>query len=284
MERITWVECPRDAMQGWHRLFSLDEKVHYVQELAHVGFDVLDVGSFVSPRAVPQMADTAELLRRVNWPQNSPERLVIVGNRQGAENAVAHSEVDAIGYPFSLSEGFQQRNTQRTREQALLDASWIVQHAHSQGKKAVIYLSMAFGNPYGEKYTDSDYAWALDQVALLQADAVSISDTIGSGTPESIFSRAVQALERLNGSPVGMHLHVREEQAFAHLEAAWEAGIRRFDTALRGIGGCPFAQDHLVGNMPAEKLLSFANRMGATYGVRPMALESAHNEALRLFK
>lgn len=283
MERITWVECPRDAMQGWHRLFSLDEKVRYVQELAHVGFDILDVGSFVSPRAVPQMADTAELLRQVDWPAEGPERLVIVGNRQGAERAVAHEHVDILGYPFSLSEGFQQRNTQRTREQALVDALWMVQHAHSQGKKAVIYLSMAFGNPYGEKYTDDDYAWALDQVALLHADAVSISDTIGSGTPESIFSRAVQALARLKGTPVGMHLHVREEQAFAHLDAAWEAGIRRFDTALRGIGGCPFAQDHLVGNMPAEKLLSFANRVGARYGVRPMALESAHNEALTLF-
>jgi hydroxymethylglutaryl-CoA lyase len=160
----------------------------------------------------------------------------------------------------------------------------MVASAHDVGKKAVVYFSMAFGNPYGEVLSDGMIHEALDHMVRIQPDAVSISDTIGSGTPESIQRRAEQALEYLPVARLGMHLHVREDQAFAHLEAAWNAGIRRFDTAMRGIGGCPFAQSNLVGNMPAEKLLTFANRVGASYGVRPMALESAHNEALALFK
>ncbi len=284
MERLTWVECPRDAMQGWHRLFSTEEKVAYLQELAQVGFDVLDAGSFVSPRAVPQMADTAAVLDQIDWPGQKPEVLVIVGNPVGWERALQHPAVDTVGYPYSLSEAFQQRNTQRSRQQALVELERMVASAHDAGKKAVVYFSMAFGNPYGEVLSDGMIHEALEHMVRIQPDAVSISDTIGSGTPESIQRRAEQALEYLPVEQLGMHLHVREDQAFAHLEAAWNAGIRRFDTALRGIGGCPFAQSNLVGNMPAEKLLTFANRVGASYGVRPMALESAHNEALALFK
>lgn len=283
MERLTWVECPRDALQGWHRLVSTEDKVRYLNELARVGFDILDAGSFVSPKAVPQMADTADVLSRVDWPSQKPEVLVIVGNEKGWKQALAHGAVDTVGYPYSLSEAFQQRNTQRSRKQALEDLERLVSAAKEVGKKSVVYFSMAFGNPYGEALDDPRVEEALEHMVRIQPDVISISDTIGSGTPELIAHRAAQALKYFTTDRLGMHLHVREDQAFSHLEAAWNAGIRRFDTALRGIGGCPFAQNHLVGNMPSEKLLTFANRVDADYYVSPMRLESVYNESIKVF-
>ena len=282
--KITWVECPRDAMQGWSRLFSFQEKVDYLQALSVVGFDLLDAGSFVSPRAIPQMAETAKVLSAVDWSVGKkPSVLVIVGNQQGAERALSHEAVDVIGYPFSLSETFQQRNTNRSREKALEDIEILADWSGKAKKEMVVYLSMAFGNPYGEVIPSGAYVDSLRALKEAGVSTVRISYTIGTGTPDTIYEKAIEAQTVFPSHQLGMHLHVSPGGAEKALEAAWNSGIRRFDTAIRGIGGCPYAQDRLVGNMPSEALLSFLSEKKAVHGVSSDAFEKAYREALHFF-
>jgi len=286
MERLTWVECPRDAMQGYPTVFRTEDKIAYLQRLLPVGFDYLDVASFVSPKAIPQMADSAAVLDALAPDKGGNKFLVIAANAQGIDRAVAHQAVDVVGVPFSISEQFQRRNTNRSQLQVLDEWTPSIERAHSAGKEVVVYLSMAFGNPYAEPNTlDLVADWTQKAVNRWKPSVLSISDTVGSATPQSI-REVVETVQRAAGAtPLGLHLHMPAAEALTNglLDAAWDAGIRRFDSALLGLGGCPFAQNHLVGNLPSEALLTFATARGASFGVKPLAMESAHNAARAFF-
>ncbi len=286
MERLIWVECPRDAMQGYPTVFATKDKIAYLKRLLPVGFDYLDVASLVSPKAIPQMADSVEVLDALAPVKGANKFLVIAANAQGIDRAVAHSAVDVVGVPFSISEQFQRRNTNRSQLQVLDEWTPSIERAHSAGKEVVVYLSMAFGNPYGEPNTlDLVAEWAHKAANQWQPSVLSISDTVGSATPQSIRDVVATVRTAAGASILGLHLHMPAAEALTNglLEAAWESGIRRFDSALLGLGGCPFAQNHLVGNLPSEALLTFATARGATFGVKPLALESAHNAARAFF-
>jgi len=286
MERLIWVECPRDAMQGYPTVFATQDKITYLKRLLAVGFDYLDVASLVSPKAIPQMADSVEVLDALAPVKGANKLLVIAANAQGIDRAVAHSAVDVVGVPFSISEQFQRRNTNRSQLQVLDEWTPAIERAHAAGKEVVVYLSMAFGNPYGEPNTlDLVAEWAQKAAIRWQPSVLSISDTVGSATPQSIRDVVDTVRTAARASTLGLHLHMPAAEALTNglLEAAWESGIRRFDSALLGLGGCPFAQNHLVGNLPSEALLTFATARGATFGVKPLALESAHNAARAFF-
>ena len=286
MERLIWVECPRDAMQGYPTVFATKDKIAYLKRLLPVGFDYLDVASFVSPKAIPQMADSAEVLDALAPDKGSNKFLVIAANPQGIDRAVEHPAVDVVGVPFSISEQFQLRNTNRSKLQVLDDWTPALQRAHNAGKEVVVYLSMAFGNPYGEPSTlDLVAEWTQKAVSRWQPSVLSISDTVGSATPQSIREVVATVRNASGATPLGLHLHMPAAEALSNglLDAAWDSGIRRFDSALLGLGGCPFAQNHLVGNLPSEALLTFATAQGASFGVKPLALESAHNAARAFF-
>lgn len=286
MERLIWVECPRDAMQGYPTVFATKDKIAYLKRLLPVGFDYLDVASFVSPKAIPQMADSAEVLDALAPDKGSNKFLVIAANPQGIDRAVEHPAVDVVGVPFSISEQFQLRNTNRSKLQVLDDWTPALQRAHDAGKEVVVYLSMAFGNPYGEPSTlDLVAEWTQKAVSRWQPSVLSISDTVGSATPQSIREVVATVRNASGATTLGLHLHMPAAEALSNglLDAAWDSGIRRFDSALLGLGGCPFAQNHLVGNLPSEALLTFATARGASFGVKPLALESAHNAARAFF-
>lgn len=286
MERLIWVECPRDAMQGYPTVFATQDKITYLKRLLPVGFDYLDLASLVSPKAIPQMADSVEVLDALAPVKGANKFLVIAANAQGIDRAVAHSAVDVVGVPFSISEQFQRRNTNRSQLQVLDEWTPAIERAHSAGKEVVVYLSMAFGNPYGEPNTlDLVAEWAQKAANRWQPSVLSIGDTVGSATPQSIRDVVATVRKAAGVSTLGLHLHMPAAEALTNglLEGAWESGIRRFDSALLGLGGCPFAQNHLVGNLPSESLLTFATARGATFGVKPLALESAHNAARAFF-
>jgi len=285
-EQLIWVECPRDAMQGYSTVFSTEDKVDYLKHLLTVGFDTLDIGSFVSPKAIPQMADTSAVLDALHPLKGTNRFLVIAANAKGVALAAQHPAVDVVGFPFSASEEFQQRNTNRTREQALSELQEHAQILRASGKALVVYVSMAFGNPYGETYSEQDVA---DWVARIQdtvaPEAISLSDTVAQARPETIASLVSCARRTAPDACIGLHLHVPTGYSLRSglVQAGWKAGVRRFDSALLGFGGCPMAQDELCGNLPSESLLTYALAERIPMGVSPLALEAAHNAARRLF-
>lgn len=273
-------------MQGYPKVFGTQEKIAYLKRLLPVGFDYLDVASFVSPKAIPQMADSVAVLDALLDEKGSNKFLAIAANPQGIDRAVQHPAVDVVGVPFSVSEQFQRRNTNRSQVQVLEEWTPAIERAHAAGKEVVVYLSMAFGNPYGEPSTLEVVAdWTQKAFQRWQPTVLSVSDTVGSATPQSI-REVIGAVRGASGkTPLGLHLHMPAAEALTNglLDAVWECGIRRFDSALLGLGGCPFAQNHLVGNLPSEALLTFATARGASFGVKPLALESAHNAARTFF-
>jgi len=285
-ERITWVECPRDAMQGVVRFFPTEAKVRYLKQLMHCGFDVIDIGSFVSPKAIPQMADSAEVIRQLSPHKKGNKFLVICANKRGVDEAIDHPGVDIIGFPFSLSETFQQRNTKRSREEAIDELKGHAERIKAAGKSLVVYISMAFGNPYGEVWLADELAeWAKAIQQHCQPEAIALSDTVAKATASRVRA-AVNKVKALAPEAVlGLHMHVsgRDPMGSGVIQAGWESGIRRFDTALLGFGGCPMAQDSLCGNLPTEALLSFAAKMKAKHKLSTTSLESAHNAALAFF-
>ncbi len=255
---LHWVECPRDAMQGMQRMIDTHVKIDYINHLIDVGFETIDIGSFVSPKAIPQMRDTHEVINGVEWKDKKPEFLVIVANERGAEDACKESRVDVIGFPFSISETFQQRNTGSSISESWLRLKNIEEMAVSAGKKMVVYLSMGFGNPYGDPYNeDIVLDWSQKISESLQVQSIALSDTIGAATPEQI-DRIFKSLTRhLPHVQLGAHLHATKLDAHDKLMAAWNAGCRRIDTAMGGWGGCPMAKTELTGNMPSEVLRDF---------------------------
>ena len=255
---ITLVECPRDAMQGWPHIIPTAQKIAYLNSLLQVGFDTLDFGSFVSPKAIPQMADTAEVLAGLHRADKatSTKLLAIVANFRGAEEAAEHEAIRYLGFPFSVSETFQLRNTNKTIEGSFGTVEEIVELCAVRQKELVVYLSMGFGNPYGEPWNEEIvFQWA-SALARLGVRVLSLADTVGVATPEQVFSVTSYLIRELPQCTIGVHLHSTPQHRKAKIDAALEAGCRRFDGALKGIGGCPMAGNELVGNMDTEWMIS----------------------------
>lgn len=252
------IECPRDAIQGFHKPISTADKIEYMNLLLKVGFDTLDFGSFVSPKAIPQMADTKEVLAALDWRTSSTKLLAIVANQRGAEEACTYEGVKYLGYPFSISETFQLRNTQKTIAESLVLVKDMQALCERAGKELVVYISMGFGNPYGDDWNVEIAASRVKEIADLGVKIISLADTVGSAEAESIeylFARLIPAFPLVE---FGAHFHALPEARKIKLQAAYDAGCRRFDAAMQGIGGCPFAKEELVGNIATETLWEFA--------------------------
>jgi hydroxymethylglutaryl-CoA lyase len=283
MDPIKIIECPRDAMQGIKSFIPTARKVAYIQSLLRVGFDTIDFGSFVSAKAIPQMQDTAEVLSQLDLSQTNSKLLAIIANTQGAIAASEHKEIQYLGFPFSISENFQMRNTHKTIEESLVTLNEILEIADKTNKEVVAYLSMGFGNPYGDPWNVDIVGNWTENLANRGVKILSLSDTIGSSTPEVIqylFSNLIPKYPKIE---FGAHLHTTPEKWFEKVDAAYNAGCRRFDGAIQGFGGCPMAKDTLTGNMPTEKLLSFFTSNKEQTNTSPMSFESAYNEATKLF-
>lgn len=283
METVKLIECPRDAMQGIKTFIPTEVKVNYLQALLRVGFDTLDFGSFVSPKAIPQMQDTAEVLARLDLSQTRSKLLAIIANTQGALNAAEHQEIQYLGFPFSISENFQMRNTHKTIAESLVTLQEILEIAQSSQKEVVAYLSMGFGNPYGDPWNVEIVGEWTERLAQMGVTILSLSDTIGSSTPEVITYLFSNLIPKYPNVEFGAHLHTTPDKWYEKVDAAYKAGCRRFDGAIQGFGGCPMAKDDLTGNMPTEKMLSYFTAVKAHTGLSPMSFESAYNVASRVF-
>jgi hydroxymethylglutaryl-CoA lyase len=283
METIKIIECPRDAMQGIKTFIPTERKAAYIQSLLRVGFDTIDFGSFVSPKAIPQMQDTADLLSQLDLSQTKSKLLAIIANTQGAISASQHKEIQYLGFPFSISENFQMRNTHKTIAESLVTLQEILDIAATSNKEVVTYISMGFGNPYGDPWNVDIVGEWTEKLANMGVKILSLSDTVGSSTPEVIdylFSNLITKYPQIE---FGAHLHTTPDKWFEKIDAAYKAGCRRFDGAIQGFGGCPMAKDDLTGNMPTEKMLSYFTSVKATTNLSPMSFESAYNEASKLF-
>ena len=281
--KIKIIECPRDAMQGIKTFIPTEKKVAYIQSLLRVGFDTLDFGSFVSPKAIPQMQDTAAVLAQLDLSQTESKLLAIIANTQGAVAASQHKEIQYLGFPFSISENFQMRNTHKTIAESLLTLQEILAIADSSNKEVVAYLSMGFGNPYGDPWNVEIVGEWTEKLATMGVKILSLSDTVGSSTPDMISYLFSNLIPKYPTIEFGAHLHTTPDKWFEKIDAAYNAGCRRFDGAIQGFGGCPMATDDLTGNMPTEKLLSYFTTQKANTNTSPMSFESAYNEASKLF-
>ncbi|PJJ60242.1 hydroxymethylglutaryl-CoA lyase [Hymenobacter chitinivorans] len=277
------IECPRDAMQGLTEFIPTATKISYLNTLLRVGFDTLDFGSFVSPKAIPQLRDTAEVLAGLELSQTTTKLLAIVANLRGAETAASFPEIQYIGFPLSVSETFQLRNTNKTIPEALAELNAMQDLCEKSGKTLVTYLSMGFGNPYGDPWSPETVADFTQQLADMDVRVVALSDTIGASTPatiEPLFRQLIPAFPRIE---FGAHLHTTPGTWREKVQAAYTAGCRRFDGALGGIGGCPMAADQLTGNMPTENLVAYFSEIGQDTGLDPKALAQAWQAAGSVF-
>lgn len=283
MEKVKIIECPRDAMQGIKAFIPTDKKVKYIQSLLGCGFDTIDFGSFVSPRAIPQMIDTAEVLSQLDLSTTKSKLLAIVANVRGAKDACKHKEIDFLGYPFSISENFQMRNTHKTIAQSVEILQEILNIADAHNKKVVTYISMGFGNPYGDPWNVDIVGEWTEKLAGMGAKILSLSDTVGTSTSGIIDYLFSNLIPKYPDVEFGAHLHTTPNKWHEKVDAAYKAGCRRFDGAVQGFGGCPMAKDELTGNMPTEKMLSYFTAVKVDTGVNWMAYEAAHNKATELF-
>lgn len=274
---IKFIECPRDAMQGIPILIPTEKKIKYIQSLLEVGFDVIDFGSFVSPKVIPQMADTAEVLKGLDLSNTKSKLLAIVANTKGAMEACLYPQIDFIGYPFSISETFQQRNTNSSIEESFERVKEIALLTHESGKELVIYISMGFGNPYGDEFNvDIIHQW-VEKIAGLGVKIFSLSDTIGVATPELITEVFKGTVGYYNDLEFGAHLHSAPYNWLPKVKAAYKGGCRRFDVAIGGLGGCPLAKDELVGNLATEYFVNFFRKQ-----FKPEFDEKAFEQSLRI--
>lgn len=280
---IKIIECPRDAMQGIKIFIPTDLKVKYIQSLLRVGFDTLDFGSFVSPKAIPQMRDTKAVLDKLDLSSTNTKLLSIVANLRGAEMACSINSIDYLGFPFSISENFQMRNTHKTISESEIVLKDILDITQKKNKKLVVYMSMAFGNPYGDPWdVDIVGEWS-DRLYSMGVEILSLSDTIGSSKPESISYLFSNLIPKFPHVEFGAHLHTHPNSWYEKLNAAYKAGCYRFDGAIQGFGGCPMASDSLTGNMPTEKIISYFNSENIDTQIDILPFESAHNSASKLF-
>ncbi len=278
------IECPRDALQGVKNFVPTQAKASYINALLRVGFDTIDFGSFVAPKAIPQMKDTAEVLSMLDLSETNSKLLAIVANERGAREASAFEEIDCLGFPFSISENFQMRNTHKTISQSVKVLDGILNMGIRSNKEIVTYMSMGFGNPYGDPWNVDIVGKWTERLVKMGVKTLSLSDTIGCATPESIqylFSNLIPQYAHIE---FGAHLHTSYTTAISKIEAAFNAGCKRFDGAIKGYGGCPMAKDELTGNMPTEKLLTYFTTNGIQNNLNPMVFESAYNAALRVFE
>ena len=282
-DKVKIIECPRDAMQGIRAFIPTDKKIHYLQSLLGCGFDTIDFGSFVSPKAIPQMQDTAEVLAGLDLSRTPSKLLAIVANVRGAEEACSHKGIDYLGYPFSISENFQMRNTHRTIAQSVETLKEILDLANAAGKEVVTYISMGFGNPYGDPWNVEIVGSWTEKLAGMGTKILSLSDTVGTSTAGDIGYLFSHLIPKYPEIEFGAHLHTTPTKWHEKVDAAYLAGCRRFDGAVQGFGGCPMAKDELTGNMPTEKMLSYFTSKRVDTGVNWMAFEAAHNKASDLF-
>ncbi|WP_282079298.1 hydroxymethylglutaryl-CoA lyase [Aquimarina algiphila] len=282
-ENVKIIECPRDAMQGIKEFIPTEKKVQYIQSLLRCGFDTIDFGSFVSPKAIPQMVDTAEVLSRLDLSDTKSKLLAIIANVRGANDAVQHEAIDYLGYPFSISENFQMRNTHKTIAESVATLQEILNIADKANKKVVAYLSMGFGNPYGDPWDVDIVGEWTEKLSKMGAKILSLSDTVGTSTPEIIEYLFSNLIPKYPDIEFGAHLHTTPTTWFEKVDAAYKAGCRRFDGAIQGFGGCPMAKDELTGNMPTERMVSYFTTVKADTDIRPLSFESSYNEATKIF-
>ena len=276
------IECPRDAMQGIKEFIPTQKKVQYIQSLLNVGFDTIDFGSFVSPKAIPQMVDTAEVLSQLDLSKTKSKLLAIIANTRGAEEASVHPEIDYLGYPFSISENFQMRNTHKTIAQSVVTLHEILEIADKTRKEVVVYISMGFGNPYGDPWSVEIVGDWTERLAKIGVKILSLSDTVGTSDPENIDYLFSNLIPKYPHIEFGAHLHTTPTTWHEKVDAAYRSGCRRFDGAIQGFGGCPMAKDDLTGNMPTEKLLSYLDA-NSNNDLDAMSFEVSYNQATKIF-
>lgn len=275
---IKLIECPRDAMQGWKTFIPTETKIEYINSLLKVGFDTIDFGSFVSPKAIPQMADTKEVIRSLDFEISNSKLLAIVANPRGAEDASVYDQITYLGFPFSVSETFQQRNTNSSIQESLGRVEEIQNICVKSDKELVVYISMGFGNPYDDPYDeDIVFEW-VNQLVAMDIKIISLADTVGVATTEQVYDMTSYLIESLPGIEIGVHLHSTPANWEEKLEAATRAGCKRFDGALKGIGGCPMANDELIGNMNTELVIQYFKKQN----ILPPLNEEALLESLRI--
>ena len=283
IDKVKIIECPRDAMQSIKTFIPTNTKLSYLQSVVDVGFDVVDIGSFVSTKAIPQLSDTSIIIDSIDLSNSNSELLVIVANKLGAINASKFDKIGYLGYPFSISENFQMRNTNKTIKDSEKELAEIISIAEKVNKKVVVYLSMCFGNPYGDPWNlDIVNHWVY-KLSKMGVKIISLSDTIGTSNPESIKSIFYSVLKNHIDIEFGAHLHSDPSTWYNKIHSAFEAGCRRFDGAIKGFGGCPMASNKLVGNMPTEKILSYLNSKKIHNNVSSLRFESCYNQSLEIF-
>lgn len=280
---VRLVECPRDAMQGWKRTIPTETKIRYLNSLLKVGFDTLDFGSFVSARSIPQMADTRQVLAGLDLTGSRSRLLAIVANERGAREALEFDEVSLLGYPFSVSENFQLKNTNKSIKKSLSILATIQDLCIQHHRQLVVYISMAFGNPYQDPWSEEIvYEW-VDKLTALDIRIISLADTVGLANAKQVGSMAGYLVRSLPDLEIGVHLHARPDQWKDKVDAALEAGCQRFDGALKGFGGCPMAGDDLVGNIDTEKLIRYFESIGILPGLNKEALSVASQITTEVF-
>lgn len=281
--QVKLIECPRDAMQGWKNFIPTEKKIEYINSLLKVGFDTIDFGSFVSAKAIPQLADTKEVVCGLESGVGSTKLLAIVANLRGGEEAAAFDQISYLGFPFSVSETFQQRNTNSSIDESLKRVEEIQNLCINKNKKLVIYISMAFGNPYDDPYdADIVFNW-VEKLVELDIEIISLADTVGIATPEQVYEMTSYLVESLPATEIGIHLHSTFENWQQKLHAGIKAGCKRFDGALKGIGGCPMAHDELVGNMNTESMINYFETNGIRTGLDKNALQDSLRIAEEIF-
>ena len=276
-------ECSRDAMQGWGEFIPTTQKIDYINKLMDVGFDVLDCGSFVSPKSIPQMADSGIVIDEIDKSISNTKLSVIVANYRGAEKALEHQQVDILGFPFSISETFQYRNTNKNQEEAFNDIVKISELLKTDGRTLNLYFSMAFGNPYGEMWKWEDVDFWTGRFNEIGIKNILLSDTTGTGNIEQIEMLFEKIPAKYPEIHFGAHFHNRYEDSYKKLKAAYDKGCRRYDSAVKGIGGCPMAKDDLVGNMPTEQVINFMAAEKIDHSLNLLNFESAWNKAKDIF-
>ncbi|HMU48094.1 MAG TPA: hydroxymethylglutaryl-CoA lyase [Chitinophagaceae bacterium] len=280
---IKLIECPRDAMQGWKEIIPTEKKIEYINSLLKVGFDTIDFGSFVSPKAIPQMADTKEVVERLELDTNGSKLLAIIANLKGAEQAVQFDQITYLGFPFSVSETFQQRNTNSSIRESMLRVEDIQGLCLKKNKQLVVYISMGFGNPYGDPYDEEIVFEWVNKLVALDISIISLADTVGLASPEQVYDMTSYLIESLPGVEIGVHLHSTPGNWKEKLEAAVKAGCKRFDGALKGIGGCPMANDELVGNMNTELMIQYFQTNDQLLNLNKEALADGLRIAAEIF-
>lgn len=282
--KVKLIECPRDAMQGWKTLIPATQKAAYINRLLKAGFDTIDFGSFVSPKAIPQLADTREVLTRLDLTATNTRLLAIIANVRGAAEAATFDEISYLGFPFSVSETFQLRNTNSSIHESLGRVEEIQECCVKSGKELVIYISMGFGNPYGDPYDEEQVFEWVNKLVGMDIGIISLADTVGLASPEQVYSMTRYLVESLPGTEIGVHLHSTAANWQDKLDAAVKAGCSRFDGALKGIGGCPMANDELVGNMDSERMIGYFREKNLLPEMDQVILDECIEMAAEIFK